>query len=448
MDLRDYWYLLRRGWMVVLVATLACLVVGVTLTVLSERTYESRAKLFVSNIEEDPTQAYRGGLFASMRVMSYADLVTSQELAQRVVEQLDLDPSEVESVVELVEAEVLPGTVNLEITASGPSPQEAQRLAQAYADQLPLLIDELETTPGGGEALLKATVVNDATLPAQPVSPDPVRNVALALSLGLLIGAGVVVARDLVNSRVRTARHASETTGAPVLAGLPRRPDAGSPGLASTHPASDHSEAVRVLRTSVNFLEGGDRFCVHMVTSPTPVASKSSTAVDLALALAEEDRRVLLVDADLREPRVASMLRLEGDRGLTSVVAGGADVDAVLQHPAGSTLTVLTSGPLPPNPSEVLGSAPFRALLDSLRDHYDVVVVDAPALLPVTDAALLGPTVDGALLVVEHNSTTEAALRAASARLTSARARISGIVLTQVPPHQPQSDFGPTLVRS
>lgn len=447
-DLRDYWHLLRRGWATILVAVIVCLGVGITFTALAQPTYESEAKVFVSNVEEDPTRAYKGGLFASLRVTSYADLVTSEELAKRVGEELDLDPDDVDSLADDVEAEVIAGTVIVQITATGSSPEEAQELAQAYADQLPVLIDELETTPGSDVAPLKATVVNDATLEEQPVGLAPLRNLVLSVALGLLFGAFILVARDLVNSRVRSARRTAETVGAPVLATLPRRRTAPRGETISGSPGADYTEAVRVLRTGVEFLDDEVGARVYLVTSPASSSSKSHLSADLALAFAEQDRKVLLVDGDLREPRVAEILGLAPDRGLTSLLTGDLLLDAALQRLDDSRLDVLASGPLPSNPSELSGSATMRELIEDVRKDYDVVIIDGPALLPLADAALLARVVDGTLLVAEHDATTTAALCSAADRLESVHVRAAGVVLTGVPTSKAGIDSHANRVRT
>lgn len=447
MELRSYWHLLRRGWLLIAASLLVCLAAGVTLTFLADPQYESKAKLFVSNVEEDPTRAYRGGLFASLRVTSYADLVTSEALSDRVARQLNLRPGEDGFDPDDVTAEVLEGTVIIEITAVAPTSERARQIAQAYADQLPRLVDELETTPGSDAAPLKATVINDATSPEGPVSPAPARNISLALSLGLLLGAGLVIARDLFDSTVRTAQQATEISSAPLLGALPRIKEP-TTILTTEAPDSALAEAFRVLRTNVDFLARPEAAPVYLVSSPAKVPSRRSTSINLALALAEVDADVLLVDGDLRQPQVDQLLGLGDGPGLSSVLAGEMDLDAALQQVDGSRLSVLTAGKPPTNPSELLGSDAMRALLEQLRKRFSTVIVDGPPLLPLTDASLLGPAVDGGLLVVEWGVTTVEQLRAATARLQTVGAHTAGVVLTQVPPNQPDFDFGSHVLRA
>lgn len=447
MQLRDYWDLFRRGWVVILVSTLACVVVAVAATAFTEPQYESKAKLFVSNVEEDPTRAYRGGLFASLRVTSYADLVGSQALTERVAQELDLQPGDPGLSPDDVTAEVLEGTVIIEITAQATTPERARAVAQAYADQLPRLIDELETTPGSDAAPLKATVINDATTPGDPAASVAARNVALGLALGLLLGAAIVVVRDFLDSTVRTPKQAADLAGAPLLGALPRV-KVPATILTAERANTPRAEAFRVLRTNVDSLTDGPATPVYLVSSPTNIASRVSTSVNLALALAEARDGVLLVEGDLRRPQVGGRLGLTEDRGLTSVLTEGADLDVALQRARGGRLSVLTAGPRPDNLVELLGSDAMRDLIDQLRKRFRTVVIDAPPLLPFTDAALLASWTDGALLVVESGTTTAEQIDTAIRRLQTVGARTAGVVLTQVARNQPDFYSGKRALHS
>jgi receptor protein-tyrosine kinase len=192
-------------------------------------------------------------------------------------------------------------------------------------------------------------------------------------------------------------------------------------------------EAFRVLRTNMEFLDVDATSKAFVVTSSVPGEGKSTTATNAALAFAVAGRNVLLVDADLRRPQVAKLLGLVDNVGLTTVLAGQASVDDALQVHAESGLSVLASGAVPPNPAELLQSRAMQDLLDLLRDRFAVIVIDAPPLLPVTDAALLASEADGAVIVVRHGQTTKEQLRGAVDRLAGVDAQMLGVVFNMIP---------------
>jgi capsular exopolysaccharide synthesis family protein len=181
---------------------------------------------------------------------------------------------------------------------------------------------------------------------------------------------------------------------------------------------------------------------VFVVSSSLPAEGKSTTAVNLAITLALAKQRVVLIDCDLRRPLVAERLDLDDAVGTTSVLIGQVSLDDALQEHRGSGLTVLTAGPVPPNPSELLQSIAMEKLLHELREQYDVVLLDAPPLLPVTDAALLAAQADGAIVVVRHGRTSREQLRHALDRVEAVDAKIAGVVMNQTPAKKASAGYG------
>lgn len=433
MELRDYLRILRRRWPIIL----ACLaiVVGVAgaLTARATMEYKSTAQLFIStSTSSSSSDIYQGSLASTQRVASYADLVTGKELAERVIKRLAL-ASTPDDLAEKVTAEAVPETVLLNISVTDPDPSRAQALTMAYSNELSDLVAELETPPGQGNPLLKATVVDSAGLPTSPVSPQPVRNLGLAVVLGLLLGFGIAVLREVLDTSVKTADDVAQAASTSVMAGIAFDPDTKVHPLVSD--LSSHSprvEAFRVLRTNLQFVEIDNESKAFVVTSSVPGEGKSTTAVNTAITMAQTGQNTLLIDGDLRRPQVANMLGLEPNVGVTTVLLGKIDAsDAIQVHESG--LHVLTSGTIPPNPSELLQSRAMEELLANLRQKYDTIVFDAPPLLPVTDAALLASQVDGALLVVRHSRTTREQLHGAFERLAGVGAHPVGVVFNMVP---------------
>jgi capsular exopolysaccharide synthesis family protein len=172
---------------------------------------------------------------------------------------------------------------------------------------------------------------------------------------------------------------------------------------------------------------------VIAISSPLPAEGKTTTACNIALTLAQSGARVILVEGDLRKPSVGDYLGISNAAGLTNVLAGRHELRDVIVSYQRDTLAVLPSGPTPPNPSELLGSQQMRNLLTSLANHYDLVIIDAPPLLPVTDAAVLAAAADGAILVVRHGKTRREEVERALQSLTSVNAKVLGTVLNFAP---------------
>ncbi|MBV6726180.1 polysaccharide biosynthesis tyrosine autokinase [Nocardioides daeguensis] len=433
MELRDYLRVLRRRWVSILVITVAVTAAAGAFTALQTSQYASTARLFVTTSQANDTQLLQGGQFSAQRVKSYADLITSRELAQRVIDDtgLKLEPGEL---TDRVSAEAVLDTVNLEITVTDPDAHQAQVIAQSYAEQLTDLVRELETPAGQTEAPIKATIVDAASFSDTPVSPQPKRNLALGLVLGLMLGFGLAVLRELLDTRVKSLDDVAEITDAPTLGTIAYDATAAKTPLLTQIPShSPRAESFRVLRTNLQFVDVDSAQKVFVVSSAVPGEGKTSTAVNLALSLAQGGNRTLLVEADLRRPMAAKRLGMDEAVGLTNVLVGRIKAADVVQTHDDSGLSFVASGPIPPNPAELIQSNAMEDFLAYAREEYDIVLIDAPPLLPVTDAALLAAKADGALVILSHGKVTREQVRHSIERLDQVDAHLAGLVLNKVP---------------
>ena len=433
MELRDYLRIVRRRWTLILLCLVVAVGVAAGVTYSMTPQYASSARLFVSTTPSSSGEAYQGSLFSAQRVTSYADLVSGQELSRRVIEELDLDmdPAELSG---KISASVVPETVILRITVEDADPAQAQLLTQTVAQELTQFVDELETPPGETQAPIKATIVDSAPFPDTPISPQPVRNLGLAGVLGLLLGLGLAVLRELLDTTVKSAADVEALTNAPLMADIAFDGRAvKEPLVSSLSPHAPRVEAFRVLRTNLQFVDVDRQSKVFVVSSSVPGEGKTTTASNLAITLAQAGKRVLMVDGDLRRPQVADLFDLEPTVGLTTVLIGSIELDEAIQYGDLPNLAFLTSGAIPPNPSELLQSHAMSELVKRARSDFDVILIDGPPLLPVTDAALLAAQADGALLVVRHGKTTRDQLRHSMERLGAVDAPALGIVFNMVP---------------
>jgi receptor protein-tyrosine kinase len=396
--------------------------------------YQSNARVFVStDTSGNSIEAFNASAFTMQRVKSYAQLATSRELMQQVISKLDLNMTP-DKLASKIDAEVSTDTVIIVLTVTDSDPAVAQQIAKAESEVLSDYLAVLETPVDKSASPVKATIVDPASYDASPVSPRPVLNLALAAIVGLMLGFGAAVLRSLLDNTVSTAEDVEHAIDAPVLTNI------AYDGNVTKHPllteAGGHApraEAFRLLRTNLQFLNLDTRPRSLVITSAVPGEGKTSTATNLAIALAQTGQRVLLVDGDLRRPKVASVLGLERAVGLTTVLVGRSDLHESIQKHAGSGIYFLASGPIPPNPTEVLQSHAAQSLFERLKDMFDMVIVDAPPLLPVSDAAIMARDVDGAILVVRHGKTTKDQLRQARLRLAQVDANLFGVVVNMSP---------------
>lgn len=442
MELQEYLRILRERWVSICAVALLALVATAALTFSATPQYASSARLFVSTAQSGTAEAYQGGLFSAQRVTSYADLAGSRELAESVIAdlRLPLTPGELS---ERVSAEVVPQTVILELTAVDPDPKLAQAIAQAYAERLADTVRELETPPGKAVPPIRATIVDAASEPGTPISPRSVRNLGLGLIIGLLLGVGLAVLRETLDTTVTSSEDFDTITEAPLLGAIAFDIATRSqPLITALDSHAPRVESFRVLRTNIQFVDVDRDDKVFVVTSALPEEGKTTTSVNLAITLAQAGHRTLLIEGDLRRPRAAEALGVDNAVGVTTVLVGKVTLDDAIQKQDATDLHVLGSGAIPPNPAELLQSNAMSELLTRVRERYDVVIVDAPPLLPVTDAALLATQSDGAMLVVRHGRTTKDQVAQSIERLRQVDAKLVGVVLNMVPTGRKRHGYG------
>lgn len=434
MEIADYLSILRHRWKLIVALVVLAMLAALAVSLLTTPKYAASTQLFVSTTgQESATAAYQGGLFSQQRVTSYSELIQGKQVAQRVVDTLRL-PTTASQVASEVSVNVKADTVILGVTVTDPSPERARDIANTLSQQFTQLVTELETPQGSITPAAKVAVVQQASLPTSPVVPQATRNVALGAMVGLLLGLGLAVLRDRLDNTVKDRREVVEATQAAVVGTVPfdsNRPKHPLVGFGDGHSSS--AEAYRQIRTNLQFLDVDNPPRVMVITSAVPNEGKTTTALNLGFALGESGHQVILVEADLRRPRLAKYLQLVENVGMTNVLSGAAELEEVLQPTANPAVTVLAAGPHPPNPSELLGSARLQTLLSTLRGRFDYIIFDAPPLLPVTDGAVLTALADGAILVARHGHTERDKLARAAENLRSVDGRVLGTILNMVP---------------
>ncbi len=433
MELREYLRLLRKN-LLLLVAT-ALVGVGMATAYSLTRTpqFEASSTVFVSTqTAESAQELNQGSNFTQARVKSYVSLVSTPIVLSPVISQLRLPLTET-ALNQQVTASSPLGTTLIEIAVRNPDAAQAAAISNAVASSLTSAVEQIETPTGQTSSPVKLALVRPASVPIAPVTPRVTLNIAVGLLIGLVIGLGVAVVRRLLDNRVRTDRDVAALTDVPVISAVSYDAKAKErPLIVHMDPRSPRAEAFRTLRTNLQFLDI-DASPSFLVTSSIPGEGKSTTAINVAIALADAGSRVMLIDADLRRSKVAAYMGIEGGAGLTDVLIGRAELDDVVQRWGSEELYVLPAGKVPPNPSELLGSRAMTELIDRLEKEFDAVIFDAPPLLPVTDAAILAKRAGAVIMVAASGRTTRHQFSGALAALEHVGAHVGGVVLSMVP---------------
>ncbi|WP_051683878.1 polysaccharide biosynthesis tyrosine autokinase [Blastococcus sp. URHD0036] len=431
----------HRAWLVA--GLLLGLLVGGVLSLTAVRTYTSSTQLFVGTAGTTATSdAYEGNLFSQQRVASYAQILTSRELAQEVIDAQQL-PLTSREVAAKVTATPRPETVVLDVQVTDTSAERAQSIATGLAQAFTARVTELETPPGSTTSTVRVETIQAADFNPDPISPDVVGNLWRGAATGLVLGLVAALLIGRLDRSVRDVEDAEGSTGAAVVGRLfenrELRRKHVSGGLGDQ---SATAEAYRALRVNLRYLSGDRAPGVVVVAGPVRGEGASTVAVNLAVSLARAGSRVTLIDADLRRPRVRRYLGLPDGPGLAEVLAGTSELRSVVQPWEDGRLSVIGAGALPADPEAALGSPRMRALLDTLRDQQDVVVVDAPPLLPVVDGAVISAMADTSLLVARYGRTRREHLAEAAAAVARVRVPSIGVAINRMPRRSVEATAG------
>ncbi|MDP5227730.1 MULTISPECIES: polysaccharide biosynthesis tyrosine autokinase [Arthrobacter] len=439
-SLSDLVVVLRTYWLTIVGITALALALAVGWYAIQPRIYQASAVgLVVTGGGGDMGTAMAGDTLAQAKALRYKALAESKLVFDRAALLLGNYDTGINATIK---ATVAPGSPEVTITAESGDAKEAKRVADGWVTALANQVRDLESqnTPKGQTPVVRLEALTSADIPRVPVYP--VLNVTLLIGggAGLLIGLVVVLVRNQLDRRIRTAAIVERKFHQPVIGTLPRDrrlqdhsqvlDDVAGFGRASAGHAM--AEAFRELRTNFRFIDVDNPPRVLAVTSSLPGEGKSTVISNLAATLAAAGENVVVLDADLRRPSLHTVFGVIGDVGVTDVLAGRTAVEEVLQDWGQlPNLKILAAGRVPPNPSELLGSNAMRSLLRELSQH-GYVLVDTPPLLPVTDAAVLSRIVDGTLLVARAGRTTTDSLGRALGNIERVKGHVLGVIINCV----------------
>jgi len=493
MELRDYLKIIRARWWLIVLSVVVVLALALTMSVLQKPTYQGQAQVLIlaqqntgtllvgasqDQLPVEPDQA---------DVLTQAQVIASPRIADQVIHALRLNTTAANLLLRVTATtdgqSNIVTIVALDSSADGAA-EVANAFAQAYVSwsrdneiaSLKAAGDELAqslataqqrvvtlTRPTGGasasnqndlelaESLVtaltqkleqvrinqqlatgSASVLTTAVSDPAPVSPNPVRNGALGLALGIAVGLGLVFLAEQLGTKIRSTQEAEAAYGAPVLASIPVATfdkDETRRLIVVQHPDSPAANAYRGLRINLDFINFERELRTLIVTSAAPGEGKSTVAANLASALAQAGQRVVLLNCDFRRPSETDFFEcVTGHIGLSDLLRNGVpEIEAFQKVEGLDSLVVVASGSLPPNPSDLLGSSRMQELVAALRESMDWVIMDAPPLLAVPDAAALARWADGVLIVTHIGVSTRDAAHAARDQLDKIGARVLGI---------------------
>ena len=425
---------IRYHWMTVVVLMALGAAAAFAYAWTAPREYTARADVFVAVTGSSTTgELAQGSNFSQQQARNLSTVATREIVLAPVIDELGLDDSTA-GLRSRVSTAVPLNTSMISISAVDPSPREAARIANLVAAKLAEVVPTLSPQVDGTSPV-RLRVIENAVPPNLPSAPHTPMLVILGALGGLVAAAVVVLLRLMFGTRVRTVEQAQESSGATIIGTVSAdRAAERAPLALSSAPHSLRSEDYRRLRGNLRFVQASNEHRVFVFTSSVPSEGKSTTAANAAVALAATGASVCLVEADLRRPSLGRILDLPPDLGFTSVIAGDATLDDALVAWGPDRLHVLLAGPVPPNPSELLESDRALHLLETLRDAHDIVIIDAPPIHPVADAAVLARVFGGAVLVVGAGRARERDVRRAAARLAAVGATIHGVVLNLARP--------------
>jgi polysaccharide biosynthesis transport protein len=491
-DFRQYLYLLwDRAWLILLVALLA----GAAAFFISQRMtplYQTTTKLLVVDAASTKTTDYTSLLASERLTSTYSDMLTNEAVLLEVIQRNKIQMNTTE-LAKMVKAAPVRDTQLIMVTVEGADPaliakiantmvqvliermnkiqseryssseqnlqvqlKEIEKVIQDTQDKISITTDAAEKERLDSQSMQYRQIyanlltnyeqsrlaeaqssssivqVNEALPPLKPFSPKILQNTILAmLGAMLLMIAGVFVADGLDDS-LKTPAQVNSVLGLPVLGVVFKHKNGNGP-ISQDQPYSPVSEAFRSLRTNIQYAHIDGPLNTLMVTSPSPQEGKTQVSLNLATVLAQGGRQVILLDADLRRPMVHKRLSIPNVNGVTGLLLKpDMDLELVAQKSKTDGLRVITAGEMPPNPAELLGSQVMEQILRRLKDQADILLLDTPPLLPITDAAVLGAMVDGVLLVVQPGLTTITTAKQAVTQLKRVNANILGVVLNNV----------------
>lgn len=438
--LRNVLQIFRKHLITIVIVFAIICAAAMTFTLTSSRKYTASSELYATyNVTSGTGQSNisdisAAGSYISNQIKSYPTLAETEAVLQPVIDNLSLATS-VEELGELITVSNPANTMLVDIEAETTDPEQSQQIANAVAESLSEVVSS--TLYSGANSPVKLAVVQKAKKPKSPSSPNLGMNLAIGVVLGLVAGVAAALIKDILDTKLRTVRDLQDITHAPLLGSVAENSDLEKPKpIIVTQPAGRTAEEYRRIRTNLSFMAPvkGTNARMVVITSSDASEAKTTTAVNIAAAIAENGLRVLLFDADLRHPSVATRLGIEGNAGLVHVLTGQASVADVVQQYWKTNFHVMPAGPKPPNASLLLNSKIMDALIEQALKQYDYVIIDTGPMVVADDAIRFGRLGNGVLLTAGRGICDKKDLREVIRQFDTAEVPVIGTVMTFAEP--------------
>lgn len=433
MTVLDVLRLTGRNWRTLAIGLFIGLLGAFGYTQIQPHVFEARSSGYVIAASGLENGFLNGSEASIAKANSYLPLINSGPVREKIAANPALGLANGDTLQGRLSATVAPNSELIQVSATASSPESAVALANGALQAMADVITDVETQVGGGVSNVTVIPLEDAVPPTTPVTPNLQTNLLLGAGIGIVLAYVFVFLRKALDVKVRTSKDLATATRSGSLGRIPKSPQLMGKNRGANDADAIAAESFRRLRTNLRFASVDEEIRSMVITSSNAGEGKSTIATSLAQVLAQSNTPTILIDADLRRPTVATVLGIDGKIGLSEVLSGQVSLEDALVASKIPGLYVLPSGRIPPNPSEMLGSAAMKSIISLLSTDY-IVVIDAPPLLPVTDAAVLSTRVDGVVLVATAGRTRREDASAARDMIDQVNGRLLGTVLNMVPP--------------
>lgn len=429
-SLQELFFILRKRLALIIALFIVAIVVaGVVSYYILKPEYQTFTTLMVSKPKDYQSEnkiEYNDLMINQRLVSTYGEIIKSRVVTDQVIENLALDLS-YNTFRDKVSVNLVKDTEIIKIQVTDNNPILAATIANEIAT---VFIDSVKDIM----KVENVQVIDIAQVPNAPTKPRPMLNIAIAGVLGIMSGIILTFLLEFLDNTIKSPDDVERAIQLPVIGAIPIDNGEDNTLITFRDPKSPISESFRTLRTNIQFSSIDKEMKIIVVTSSTPTEGKSTIAANLANSIAQGEKKVLLIDCDLRKPRINKIFRFTNIEGLTNILMGEKTISDVVHRTEDlDNLSIISSGPIPPNPAELLGSKKMKDFLDKIRDEYDMIILDTPPVGLVTDSAVLSTLADGLIQVVAVSQTDIEMVKRAKELLDNVNANIIGVVLNKVP---------------
>jgi polysaccharide biosynthesis transport protein len=448
MKLVDYFNIFLRNLTLIFCTSLAGLFVGLSLAIFTVPVYSATSEIFVSTPVSslDISGLSLGSSFSQQRVKSYSQLVTNEGTLNPVIQKLDLKIS-AQDLAKSITADAPLDTVLVRIKVKDNDPTRAATIANEVALQFSVTVNSLEIPALGGDSSVKASLVRSAYPPKFPTSPNKELDILGGILLGFSIGLALGILRKLSDS---TVKNEFDLQGTPLLSAVVFDKKAAEfPLISKSGKYSQRTESFRHLRTNLGSLSPDNPPQVIAITSAGPGDGKTTTAINLSITLSEAGYGVLLIDCDLRRPKLHEYLQIDDKskcHTLTKMITQKLSSSKIQVNKYDFSrergFSYILAGPIPPNPTDLLSSEKFSSLIQGFRKKWDYIILDTPPVLPVADATVIGQISDGMLIVVRAGFTKISQYQGMVKAISFQGINVLGAIINMIPTRYRGETYG------